>query len=68
VVGNVAEDTLLEESNLLLGEGVGLGNDGDEVDLGVQALHELNVDGLEPAGQLYRGFGSTHAWPVGWIK
>jgi hypothetical protein len=39
--------TLLESSNLLAGHGVTLGNDRNQVDLLVQSLHELNVQGLE---------------------
>lgn len=39
--------TLLEGSNLLAGHGVTLGNDRDQVDLLVQSLHELNVQGLK---------------------
>ena len=35
--------SLLEQSNLLIGEGVCLGNDRDQVDLGVQPAHNLNV-------------------------
>ena len=37
----------LEIGNLLIGEGIGLGNDGDQVDLGVEASHHLNVKRLE---------------------
>lgn len=37
----------LKASNLLVGEGVRLGNDGNQVDLGVEAAHDLNVEGLE---------------------
>ena len=36
-----------EEGDLLLGEGVRLGDDGDDVDLVVQLLHELNIQGLQ---------------------
>ena len=39
--------SLLERRDLLVGESVGLGNDGDQVDLGVQPLHDLNVQRLE---------------------
>ncbi len=37
----------LEGGNLLVGEGIGLGDDGDQVDLGVQALHDLDIQGLQ---------------------
>ncbi len=37
----------LEGGNLLIGEGVSLGNDGNQVDLGVQALHDLDVQRLQ---------------------
>lgn len=49
VVGNVAQDACLELEHLLVGHRVGLGDDGDEVDAGVEAAHELDVDGLEAA-------------------
>jgi hypothetical protein len=39
--------SLLELSNLLVGQSISLGNDRDQVDLGVQAAHDLNVEGLE---------------------
>jgi hypothetical protein len=63
VVGNVGENLplvssvssprrdvahpLLEQSDLLVGQSVGLGDDGDEVDLGVQPAHELDINGFE---------------------
>lgn len=37
----------LEVGNLLVGEGIRLGDDGDQVDLGVEAAHDLDVEGLE---------------------
>lgn len=37
----------LESGDLLVGEGVGLGNDRDQVDLGVQALHDLDIQRLQ---------------------
>jgi len=40
--------TLLEADNLLIGQGVRLGDDGDQVNLGVQAAHKLDIDLLEP--------------------
>lgn len=42
-----ATHPLLEEDDLLLGQGVRLGNHRDKVDLGVESPHELDVDGLE---------------------
>lgn len=43
----------LEVCNLLIGERIRLGNDGDQVDLGVEAAHNLDVEGLEGvAGRL----------------
>lgn len=38
---------MLESGNLLIGQGVRLGNDGDEVDLGVKSLHDLDIQGLQ---------------------
>jgi len=38
---------LFETDNLLIGQGVGLGNDRDQINLGVQAAHELDIDLLE---------------------
>ena len=40
---------LLESVQVVLGESIGLGNDGDEVDAGAQTLHDLNVERLETA-------------------
>ena len=37
----------LEGDDLLVCECVGLGNDGDQVDLGVQSAHDLNIERLE---------------------
>ena len=39
--------TLLEGGNLVVGKSVGLGNDRDKVDLGVQAAHDLDIKRLE---------------------
>lgn len=44
---------LLEADDLLVSQGVGLGNDGDQVNLGVQAAHKLDIDVLEPAEVRY---------------
>ena len=38
---------LLKVEEVVLGEGVGLGDDGDKVDAGAEALHDLNVEGFE---------------------
>jgi hypothetical protein len=38
---------LLESIDLFVGQGIRLGNDGDQVDLGVQSLHDLNVERLQ---------------------
>jgi hypothetical protein len=40
--------SLLEQANLLLGQGIGLGNDGNQVDLLVKSPHEFDVDWFEP--------------------
>lgn len=37
----------LEAGNLLVGESVRLGNDRDQVDLGVKSSHDLNVQRLQ---------------------
>jgi hypothetical protein len=37
----------LESLEILGGEGVGLRDDGDEVDSGSETLHNLDVEGLE---------------------
>ena len=39
--------TLLEVEEVVLGESIGLGNDGNEVDAGAQALHHFDVQRLE---------------------
>lgn len=39
--------TLLERCNLLIGEGIGLGDDWDEVDFGVQPAHDFDVKRLQ---------------------
>jgi hypothetical protein len=38
---------LFEIDNFLVCEGIGFGNDGDKVDFGVEAPHELDINGLE---------------------
>ena len=46
---HVREDTypLLEVINLIVRDCVSLGNNGDQIDLGVQLLHDLNIERLE---------------------
>lgn len=39
--------SLLEGRNFVVGESISLGDDWDEVDLGVQAAHDLNVQWLQ---------------------
>jgi hypothetical protein len=39
--------TLLESGNLLVGQSISLGNDGNQVDLGVETAHDLNVQRLQ---------------------
>ena len=39
--------SLLELVKISWAEGVGLGNDGDEIDTGAKALHDLNVEWLQ---------------------
>ena len=39
---------LLEADDLLVGQGVRLGDNRDQVDLSVQAAHELDINLLEP--------------------
>ena len=38
---------MLEGRNLLVRQGIGLGNHRDQVDLGVETLHDLNVERLQ---------------------
>jgi hypothetical protein len=46
-------DPLLVIVEVVVCHSVGLGNDGDQVDLGVELLHDLNVEGLQRvAGRL----------------
>lgn len=39
---------LLEADDLFVGQGVSLSDNRDQVDLGMQAAHELGIDLLEP--------------------
>lgn len=39
--------SLLVSDQIGVAKGIGLGNDGDQVDAGAQALHHLNVEGLK---------------------
>lgn len=38
---------MLEVCNLLVGESIGLGDDRNEIDFGVESTHDLNIQGLE---------------------
>ena len=38
---------LLEQCNFFIGKCVGLGNNRDEVDLGVESAHDLDIQGFE---------------------
>lgn len=43
----------LESGDLLVRQGIGFSDDGNQIDLGVETLHDLNVEGLERvAGRL----------------
>ena len=54
--------TLLEQCNFFIGKSVGLGNNRDEVDLGVKSAHDLNIEGLERvAGRLDEVDTGVHA-------
>lgn len=50
----------LEELAFLWRECVGLGNERDDVDLVMQPLHELNVQGLQPAHRRRMGCHVTN--------
>lgn len=39
---------LLENKEVILGQGVGLSNDRDEIYTSSKPLHDLDVEGLEP--------------------
>lgn len=39
--------SLLERDNLLVRQGIRLGDDGNKVDLGMEALHDLDIKGLQ---------------------
>jgi len=41
---------LLETDDLLISQGISLGNVMDQINLGVQAMHELDIDLLESVG------------------
>lgn len=65
-------DTLLEGLTLLKGQGVGLGDNGNNVDDIGQLLQDDNIDGLETTRLLVSNFTQvaelrrrTHAWPEG---
>ena len=53
---------MLEKRDLLIGQGIGLCNDRDEVDLGVQSAHHLDIERLERvAGGLDEVHAGMHA-------
>lgn len=39
--------SLLEQSHFFVGQGVGLGDDGNQVDLGVQPAHHFDIQRLQ---------------------
>lgn len=49
---DVSAYPVLEQGDLLLGQGVRLGNNGNEVDLLMQPPHEFDVDRFQPEYQL----------------
>jgi hypothetical protein len=49
---------LLEHGNLFVGQGVGLGDNGDEIDFGMESSHNLNIQGLE---RVTGGLDEVHA-------
>ena len=50
---------VLEGVHVRVGERVGLGDDGDEVDARPEALHDLNVERLQPT-QMYSPPSASH--------
>ena len=52
--GDNLPDALLEDKEVILGEGVGFRNDRDEVDTRAKALHDLNVKWLQPVKDVYQ--------------
>lgn len=53
----LTEHPLFQDPELILGEGVGLGNDGNEVDTLVDHLHVDDVDGFELKEDKVEGTG-----------
>ena len=53
-IAEIRENThpLLEQADLLFDQGIGFGNDGNQVDLLVKSPHELDIDWFEPSCQL----------------
>ena len=45
--GDNLPNTLLEDEKVVLSEGVGFGDDGDEIDTRAETLHDLNVERLQ---------------------
>lgn len=46
-------NALLERDDLVVGHGVGLSDDRDQVDFGVQASHEFDIDRLQTTRPRY---------------
>ena len=46
-LGDLQLTRCLKACNLLIGQGIGLGNDGNQVDLGMKSAHDLNVQRLQ---------------------
>lgn len=81
VVLDVLHHSLLESVKLVRGEGVRLADDGDDVDAGGEAAHELDVEFAETVRESKgesgengkrrewrKKGGGTNAWPVGVMK
>ena len=63
---------LLEHEKVVLGQGIGFGDDGDEIDACSQTLHDLDIQRLQPTDKSGRQLDNvkmtTHVCPVGLIK
>lgn len=51
VVRQIVQDPRLELRHFLVGQGIGLGDDGDEVHARMQPAHELDVQGFQAVGE-----------------
>jgi hypothetical protein len=47
MMGNIVQDALLEFDDLLIGKGISLSDDGNEVDFGVESAHEFDINLLQ---------------------